>query len=380
MDLVIVASHPIQYQACVWRELAALGQLSFEVWYGSDYGVRPQPSPWGPSDFVWDVDLVSGYPHRFLPNWSRRPDPQSYGGKLYPPLVAELALRRPRSVLIQGYRNLHEQLAFLGAKLGGARVIFRADTNSLSPRRAAIARLKNQLLPRFYDGVDAFLSIGPANERHYREHGVPDSKLFIAPYGVDDEFFGRMRERWRGEKSAVRAQFGIPVGAQVVMFAGVLTPVKAVEVLVKAISRLPSVHLLLAGSGKEERALRDVAASSAPGRVHFAGFLNQTQLPKAYAAADVFCLPSRYEPWGLVVNEAIAMGLPVVVTDICGVAPDVASTGAGLVVPSESADALATALSEVLRQPGRFDEGIARFGEMHRTRLTAEALARAVRG
>lgn len=377
MDLVIVASHPIQYQACVWRELEALRALRFEVWYGTDYGVRPQASQWGPKDFRWDVDLLSGYPHRFLPNWSRRPDPQRYLGKIYPPLVTELMALRPKAVLVQGYRNLHEQLGLLGGKLAGARLIFRADTNAWSGRQHTAQRLKHVVLRQLYESIDAFLSIGPANERHYLELGVPPKKLFTAPYGVDDAFFERMGSELLGEQSRIRAEFGVPERSPLVLFAGVLTPVKAVENLIDAVSSMPDVHLLVAGSGRDETSLRTLAERVAPGRVHFAGFLNQTRLARAYASADVFCLPSRYEPWGLVVNEALAMKRPVVVTKVCGVAPDVEACGAGIVVPAESSAALAEGLAQVLHDRDRFADGIERFSATHRTRLTAEALVRA---
>ena len=194
MDLVVVASHPIQYQACIWRELAALGSLRFEVWYGSDYGVRPQKSGWGPSDFTWDVDLRSGYPHRFLPNWSPRKAPHTYAGKLYPGLPIELALRRPRAVLVQGYRNLHEQSAILGAKLAGSRLIFRADTNARASRGLWRKLARKAYLSALYPNLDAILVIGPDNRRHYEEHGVPAHKLIDAPYAVDQAFFRAIAE------------------------------------------------------------------------------------------------------------------------------------------------------------------------------------------
>ena len=382
MDLVVVASHPIQYQACIWRELATLGSLRFEVWYGSDYGVRPQTSAWGPSDFRWDVDLTSGYPHRFLPNWSPRKAPNTYAGKLYPGLPLELMLRRPRAVLVQGYRNLHEQTAIVGAKLARSRLIFRADTNARASRGLWRRLARKAYVSVLYPSFDAILAIGPDNRRHYEEHGVPAHKLIDAPYAVDQAFFRRIADETRPGRADLRKRLGLPVDAPVVLFGGVLRDIKGVDVLIRAAAELPDVHVAIAGSGAEEASLRKLANAVAKGRVHFLGFLNQRVLATAHAVVDLCCLPSRQEAWGLVVNEAIAAGTPVVVSEACGVAAQVAATGAGLTVPPDSPGLLATALRRALDEAkaGHFAAGMRAFNELHHPRKTAEALVTAVRG
>lgn len=382
LDLVVIASHPIQYQACIWRELSTLGKLRFEVWYGSDYGARPQPSGWGPRDFVWDVDLTTGYPHRFLPNWSPWPAPHAYAGKIHPALAFEIWRKKPVSVLLQGYRNFYEQSAFIGAKIAGSRLLFRADTNARGDRGSLRKLARRAFLERLYPALDAIFAIGPDNLRHYEEHGVPRAKLYDAPYAVDLAFFEKIAAELKPRRAELREDFGLPQSRPVVLFAGVLRNVKAVDALVRAMVRLPDTHLAIAGSGPEHDSLRALAEKLAPGRVHFLGFLNQKELAKAYMSADVFCLPSRFEPWGLVVNEAIALGTPVVVTDICGVATDVRSANAGLVVPPDSPERLAHALSSALEGAarGQFEAGMRAFNEHHHPRKTAEAIATAALG
>lgn len=382
MDLIVVASHPIQYQACIWRELARVTDLRFEVWYGSDYGVRPQASIWGVRDFAWDVDLTTGYPHRFLPNWSPWPAPDTYAGKLCPGLAVELIRARPRAVLVQGYRNLHEQTAILSGKLSGARLLFRADTNARARRNAIRAIVRRGLLCALYPALDAILAIGPDNRRHYEEHGVPAEKLFQAPHAVDQDFFQTAARNLTPNRHALRSELGLPIDRPVVLFAGVLRRIKGVDLAIRAISRLAGFHLAIAGSGGEMGSLRTLAEALAPSRVHFLGFLNQRELAKAYAAADLFCLPSRVEPWGLVVNEAIAMGTPVVVTDVCGVAADVGAAKAGLVVPPDDAESLANAFHQALEsaRAGFFDSGMRAFNAGHHPRATAEAIVAAIDG
>lgn len=382
MDLLVLASHPIQYQACIWRELARSSSLRFEVWYGSDYGVRPQPSEWGIREFTWDVDLTSGYPHRFLPNSSPRPAPSTFAGKLHPGLAFEIAGARPRAVLVQGYRNLYEQLGIIGTKLAGARLLFRADTNARGTKAGWRALSRRALLRRLYPNIDGFLAIGPDNRRHYEEHGVPVHKLYDAPYAVDSAFFGRLAASLRPERASLRRCFGLPEKEPVVLFAGALRPAKAVDTLIRAMALLPKTHLAIAGSGALRDELTTLAKLTAPERVHFLGFLNQTELAKAYIAADLFCLPSHFEPWGLVVNEAIAMGTPAVVSDVCGVAADVERAGAGLRVANTSAEALGLTLRRALEnaESGGFDAGIRAFNERHHPRATADALVSATLG
>jgi glycosyltransferase involved in cell wall biosynthesis len=195
--------------------------------------------------------------------------------------------------------------------------------------------------------VDHFLCIGAANRELYRSYGVPESKLHMTPYAVDNERFARQAEALRNSKSAIRNQWRIPEDAYVVLFCGKFIPkkrpldlIKAAQLLLKSHPELKT-HLLFAGSGELGRELRancnvvfDSEAPSSqlptPGfekpRASFAGFLNQTEISKAYVAVDVLVLPSDYgETWGLVVNEAMASGLRSVISNRCGCAVDLGS-------------------------------------------------------
>jgi glycosyltransferase involved in cell wall biosynthesis len=112
------------------------------------------------------------------------------------------------------------------------------------------------------------------------------------------------------------------------------------------------VHVLVAGAGPLEREIA-AAAGAAGVPLHMLGFCNQTMMPKAYATADVLILPSDgRETWGLVANEALACGRPVVLSDAVGSAPDLAADGSsGRVFPVGNLEALADAVAEVLDSP-----------------------------
>jgi glycosyltransferase involved in cell wall biosynthesis len=264
----------------------------------------------------------------------------------------------------------------------------------MAPTPAWKRAIKKPLLGSMFRRVDHFLCIGTANRDLYRSYGVPESKLHIAPYAVDNERFVRQAEQIRELRTEIREQWGIPESAYVVLFCGKfiskkrpLDLIKAAQLLLEAHPEM-KIHLLFAGSGELGAAMRkacnivfDADASqrsefrdqrtdnrSANGRIRrgeeqitdnqkprasFAGFLNQTEISKAYVAADVLVLPSDYsETWGLVVNEAMASGLTCIISDRCGCARDLGKcVGNGMFECANIKD-LAEQLSRSIQTPG----------------------------
>jgi glycosyltransferase involved in cell wall biosynthesis len=183
---------------------------------------------------------------------------------------------------------------------------------------------------------------------------VPESQLFFTPHFVENDRFDSASARARadGSATAFREAAGAPAGAVVFLFVGKLIPRKRAIDFVQALAGLRAsgrlVHGIIVGSGPEEAGLRDQArVLGAP--VYFAGFKNQTELPTAYAAADCFVLPATIDTWGLVVNEAMACGLPAIVTDAVGCAPDLVVSGeTGFVYPAGDAPQLWDRMSRFL--------------------------------
>jgi glycosyltransferase involved in cell wall biosynthesis len=257
------------------------------------------------------------------------------------------------------------------AKAAGVQVWLRGESNDLAPAAWWKKPIKRALLGRFFNRVDRFLYIGSANRRLYQKFGVPDQKLFPAPYAVDNERFRRQANELRAKRQELRAQWSIPEDSFCVLFCGKFIPKKRPADLIAAVKLLQSkqsgkgqeqsgsvapsplplrpLHLLFAGSGELGADLRSncevvfdaesgqqddkttgqqpvvggpVVSGRSP-KASFTGFLNQTEISPAYVAADVLVLPSDYtETWGLVVNEAMASGLPCIVSDRCGCAED----------------------------------------------------------
>jgi glycosyltransferase involved in cell wall biosynthesis len=317
----------IPYRTPFYRLLASAADIEATVLYGDTYGVIPRDSGWGVNGFLWAGDQLSGYSYRFLRNASRHPSPSTFGGRINPGLLGAVRDLKPDAVLLSGYSSFYQLHAMAAAKWLRCKVLFTSDTNSLNEPRRLRRFAKRILVPRIYDGVDAFLVTGKRNREHYIDYGVDPSRLFSFPWSVDNEFFRAAAARLFPKRELVRAAYGIPQDCCCVLFAGRLAPEKDVASLIRVAATVPRLFVLVVGGGPLESALKEMAGRLLPGRHCFAGFLNQDKLPEAYAAADLLSVPSGYEPWGLTCNEAMVSGLPLVVSDRVGAAADLVVTG-----------------------------------------------------
>lgn len=381
--LVVTASHPIPYQAPLFADLARRSELELLVLFGDDYGKRPRSSQWGVRDFVWQGEVTEGYPHVFLANWAREPNPSTFAGKLNPGLIPAVLRFRPDALLLSGYASLYHLQSLAAGALSGAKVLYFSDSSRL-PSSDWRGKLKHAVISRLYRRIDAFLVIGRRNREHYLAHGVTEEKLYSFPYSVGNARFRRQADTLRGRRTELRSSFGVPDGMTCVVYMGRLSPEKNVAELIRGVESVPDTFLLMVGSGPEQRELEALAAQRLPGRHRFAGFLNQDRLGEAYTAADVMALPSSYEPWGLVCNEAMNFGLPLVVSDRVGAAPDLVVSGeTGFTYPLGDHAALSRALEAARRLLLRDADGVKRavlqrvalYSEEAQTRGVLQALA-----
>jgi glycosyltransferase involved in cell wall biosynthesis len=350
--LAILTTHPIQYQVPLWQALARDGRVPFEVWYLTDHGTRRSRDREFGQTFAWDIDTLSGYTHRFL-EVDQRATPSSFWGcRLRERLRYRLRANQMSALWIQGWQVAAYWQAVREARSVGVEVWLRGESNDLAPQpqwRRTIKRVRNDWLFR---RVDRFFYIGKANRRLYEQSGVAEVKLYPSPYAVDNERFAMQAAALRPLRLALRKQWGIPEDAFCILFCGKFIPKKRPLDLVAAArslvekGTLSKLHLLFVGSGVLGPELRrvcrvvcDSEGLTSPGieptnyvsvqpPASFAGFLNQKEISQAYVAADCLVLPSDYgETWGLVVNEALASGLPCLVSQACGCAEELSSCG-----------------------------------------------------
>ncbi len=383
--LAIVTSHPIQYQAPLWRELARAGDVPFAVWFLSPHGVRDSYDRGFGRTFAWDVDLLEGYPHRFLDVQAGWRLDRFNGVRLQHRWSEEFRAHHVSALWVEGWRFRALWQAVAAARAEGRQIWLRGENPDLQPEPWLRRLWKRPLLQSLFRKVDAFLCIGSANRRFYRGYGIEDRRLFAAPYCVDNARFAAAAAELRPRRQELRARWGIASNAFCVLFCGKLIPKKRPLDLVEAAQRLPEAggrpwHLLFAGDGELAPLLRDRLAASGAPRSTLTGFLNQSELPSAYAAADCLVLPSDHgETWGLVVNEALAAGLPVVVSDRCGCAEDLAAPlGAGFCYPCGDTAALARAVAGIALQPPP-PERILAVVDAHAPRRTVDTVRRLFR-
>ena len=341
--LAIFTSHPIQYQAPYFRALAASGRVEPTTFFGSRHGLDVSLDSGFGTSFQWDVPLVDGYQHVFVENVARHPDVSRFTGIRTSNFRESLTRGRFDALLVLGWQTMAHVQAVRAAWSLGIPVLVRGESTlqraPVGGARGAARRFlwlptRQQLYAAAFDRIAAFLVIGTRNREYYRSFGVPDEKLFWAPYGVDNTWFALSEPARTFARSRVRDTIG--VGEHTVVFASSakLIERKRPMDLLDAVSRARAngvpAHALFIGDGELRASLeRRAAEQGIRDAVTISGFINQAELPAWYAAADVLVLPSdSRETWGLVVNEAMAAGLPVVVSDAAGCAPDLVKEGA----------------------------------------------------
>ncbi len=208
---------------------------------------------------------------------------------------------------------------------------------------------------RFLERSDAFLVPGLAARNYLLELGVQESKIYFAPNAVDVGFFGERTRITRQNVDDIRRQFNLP--ERYFLCVGRLVPEKGVFDLVQAYERLTpevkrDVGLVFVGDGSARPQLEALASAGAPGRIRVLGFLHREQLASVYALAEALVFPTHSDTWGLVVNEAMACGLPIVASEVAGCVADlVKNEWNGFVIPPGALEKWSEAMSLIATEP-----------------------------
>lgn len=354
----MVNSHPIQYFAPLYAYLNRDPSLEITALYCSDSSLRGTVDPGFGRPVTWDVDLLSGYDVRWLGERAKSRAPAGFWSLVCPEVWAEIRNGKFDAVWLHGYAYAAYVLAFVAAKWHGIPVLIRSETH-LGLQRSSIRRwIRDTVLSFAYRFVDGFLAIGTANREYYRSLGVPERKIFDVPYTVDNERLIASANISATERMQIRRKFDLPEDVPMVIFASKLIPRKHPDDVVRAMRYLQDRYirasLLIVGTGDMENQLRSLCAELQVANVAFAGFVNQTEMPRVLGASDIFVLPSENEPWGLIVNEAMCAALPVVVGSGLGCTRDLVDDGInGHLIASGDALRLADGLERLLEDDER---------------------------
>jgi glycosyltransferase involved in cell wall biosynthesis len=357
--LLIFDSHPVQYKAPVYRRLAQLRPGRFKVVYATDVTARGHRDREFGEVVAWDTPLLEGYDHLVLHTERGTPFTgfRSLGGR---GVIDLLRRERPQAAILSQFLYAFDLAAWLGCLRLGVPIWIRQETQDEAFARPAWKSALRGIAYRLaYAPVAHAFAFGVLNREHLLRHGIPPERISFARYatpeppGVD----AARRSAWR---ESVRKRFGIAPGETLLLFSGKFIEKKNPVLLLEALRLMaPEERLrfraLYVGAGPLETELRAQAAEF-PGRVDFAGFVNQSEIASFYAAADILVLPSRRagETWGLVVNEALQAGCAVLMTDAVGCHREFGGWERVRVIADGDARACAAAVRELARFPREF--------------------------
>ena len=295
--------------------------------YCSDFSLRGAIDPGFKQAVKWNVDLLSGYQSVFLGEAAKQRIPSGFWSLVCPQVWGEIRNGRYDAVLLHGYNYAVNIVALLAAKTKGIPVLMRTETHLGLQRSGWRSLFRDPVLSVAYKLVNGFLAIGTANRAYYRALGVPNGNIFDVPYTVDNDRFIAAAKIQPNQRIAVRRKYGLPVDRPVVLYASKFMRRKHPDDVIRAMALLRDQGMLgtlfMVGTGEMADELRKLAAELGVTDIVFSGFVNQAELPLVYAAADIFVLPAENEPWGLIVNEVMCAGLPVIVSEEVGCVADI---------------------------------------------------------
>lgn len=321
--LAIIASHPIQYYAPWFRVLAARADLEIRVFYLWDFGVRKQIDPKFSKSFSWDIPLLEGYAHEWIPNTSHDPGTHHFNGLNNPSLFKCLSEWNPQAVLFTTLFYREPLKTLFRLKTRNIPCFFRGDSHLLTrqPSSMAIPNLTKRLIFSFFKG---FLYVGSANRDYFRAFGVKDSKLFHCPHSIDNDRFSELTPEQNSWLKSTRQELDLDSASCTFLFVGKFEGKKRPGIISECFSKIknPNVRLLFVGDGILKPDLEAMALDDP--RIKLLPFQNQSMMPAVYRLGNCLVLPSYgpQETWGLCVNEAMASGLPAIVSSHVGCAPD----------------------------------------------------------
>lgn len=355
--LAVLQSHPIQYFVPLYQRLAQDPAIDLTVYYCSQQGSQEYLDPGFGKRFSWDIPLLEGYRYLFLPNLRRSNQVGGFFSLINPAIIGELRRQSYDSVLVSGYSTANDWLAFLAARLTRTPLFLIGDSILSTPRSLAVRVAKQIILRPLLHSAQVCLYVGVRNREFYENFGVIPEQLVFAPHSVDNDFFCQRAQLAGDEGDLFRQRFRIPADFPVIMSVGKLISKKQPLHLLHAFERLRARQkcaLIFTGEGELRRMIERVCVERSIPDVYITGFLNQTEMPAAYAAADILVVASSQETWGLVVNEGMSCGLPIIVTDRVGCAGDLVHHDEnGYIVPWNDVNALAEALEKLVVDPDR---------------------------
>jgi glycosyltransferase involved in cell wall biosynthesis len=351
--VAFVVSHPIQYTMPLYRRLARRDDVEIKVFFTWHAGTQAVDDRGFGRPIAWDIPLTDGYDFELVPNIASDPGTHHFLGLRNPALLDRVMSWQPDVVHITGWAWLSHLQLLHALSRRGVRTLFFGDSHLLGgkpnwPRWW----IKSAVLRRVYSWPSGCLFAGSANRAYFETFGVPPERLYPCPHSIDVSRFAGPAAQWEEEAARWRSELGIGTEQKVLLFAGKFDANKRPVQLMRTVAKLHDgeIVLVLAGAG-ELQAEIDATAASDPARFRVLPFQNQSRMPIVCRLGDIFIMPSAAESWGIAVNEALACGRPVIVSDGAGCAADLVDATCGRVFPRDDWSALGKVI-EALKQNG----------------------------
>ncbi|GGH15210.1 glycosyltransferase family 4 protein [Mucilaginibacter phyllosphaerae] len=316
--LAIIVTHPIQYYAPVFKLLAQTVELM--VFYTWGEASLNKHDPGFGKTIQWDINLLDGYCYTWVINTAADAGSHHSKGIINPGLISQIELWGPDTLLVYGWWY-HSHLKVLRYFKNKVPVLFRGDSTLLDEKPGVKNILKCFYLRWVYSHVDYALYTGTNNKAYFKKYGLKHQQMVFAPHAVDNNRYAISHHK---AVEKIRQDLNLAGDDILILFAGKFEAKKDPMLLLQAFINLnlQGAHLLFVGNGVLEPELKK--AGTRHSNIHFMNFVNQSAMPAIYQASDIFCLPSKGpgETWGLAINEAMACGKAVLVSDKTGCAAD----------------------------------------------------------
>lgn len=357
LRVLTISSHPIQYGAPLFRLMAKHPKLDYQVAYCSLRGAESAGyDPEFGANVRWDVPLLDGYKWTHIPN--RGSGAESFLAWRNTGLWNFIRQGNFDAVISHvGYVRATFWIGYFAARSKRIPFIFGTDASRIEPRDESKLKLaaKKIIWPAVFSLAGQVLTASSTGRDMMISLGFPPDSVSMTLDTVDNDW-------WLAQANAInredaRKQLGFQPNEKIILFCAKLQPWKRPMNLLQAFASasIPNARLVFAGDGAQRPELeKEAATRNIANRVQFLGFVNQSQLPRLYKSADLMVIPSRYEPFGLVVNESMLCGCPVIASDRVGAVRDLITHGeTGYVYPCDDTNGLAKLLQRVLSDPAQ---------------------------
>jgi len=345
----IISDHPTQWEGPFFGYLQANSSLDVHVFYNNRQGLGVEIESESKILVKHDIPgLVNGYDHTFLDEFG-----SSEG------VFEKVSESGQFDVfIVEGHVGELQKVAMKWGKKRKIPIVYRSDSNLLYDSPLWKRIIKKFLLPHFFKQFSAFIALSTPAAEYLRHYRAPDKKIFLSTYMVHNEWFESESNRWRQNREAIKRELGLGGFSKLVLailrFEERENPIEFLQVAAIYKGWVPKVGFVLIGDGTRREEVEKFVKREGLDNVVLPGYLSLSALPKYYAISDVFVHPARKECWGLSVNEAMACGVPVVISTGLGCRYDlVPSDQYGLVYPVGDPNKLAKAIRKILEDNKR---------------------------